>query len=313
MLTLYDFHESTFTAARPLFVACGVFDGVHRGHQALLAKARILADAAGGRAVALSFNPHPLAVLCPEHAPAMIATVPMRLRLLSAAGLGGCVMLNFNRAMSEMAPEDFFTFILEKLPHIQGFVVGEDWRFGCRQSGDAALLSDLAARRKREAVIVPPVIHDGRKISSTRIRAALRAGDLDLAQTLLGRPFGICGIVQHGRQIGRTLGVPTANLLPGGKNPVPPGSYAARVILNDTPHPASVYCGSRPTYQDSPGEYYVEAHLLDGSYNLYGQEITVELLRFLRPETKFPDEAALRAGIRNDLEMAKTFFRKTVP
>lgn len=309
MLTLYDFHESTFTAGRPLFVACGFFDGVHRGHQALLAQTRRLADDAGGRAAALSFSPHPLELLAPAQAPALLSPVNLRLKLLAENGMDGCILLNFDRAMSALPPAGFIDFLFGKFPNICGLVSGTDWRFGCRQAGDAEILRTLAAERAFSLTVLPPVLHAGEKISSSRIRAELRAGNLDAAAAMLGRPFTVLGEVRPGRQIGRTLGVPTANLLPPGKNPLPPGSYAARAVLDDgTAHPASAYAGSRPTYQDTES-YYVECHLLDGKHDLYGRELRVEFLRQIRPEMKFRSETELRERIHADLDAAREFFR----
>lgn len=308
MLTLYDFHERAFTSGRPLWVACGVFDGVHRGHQALLRRARELAAAGGGRAVALSFSPHPLAVVAPGRAPALLTPVPLRLRLLAAAGAAGCVLLNFRPAMSAMAPGEFVEYLLGRFPRVRGFVVGADWRFGQGQAGDAGLLTRIAGLTGREVAVVPPVLYGDEKISSSRIRAALKRGDLEEAAAMLGRPFTVLGEVLHGRQIGRTLGAPTANLQPGGLNPLAPGSYAARATVDGVTHPASAYAGSRPTYQGDSPEYYVEVHLLDGAFDLYGREMTVEFLRFLRPEMKLRGPEELRQRIHADFAAARAYF-----
>lgn len=307
MITIYEFTEATFTADAPLFLACGIFDGVHRGHQMLLTQTIKLAQKNHGYAVALTIHPHPRSILTPTNAPAMLSTPSMRNNLFTTLGLDGSVLINFTRQFSELAPEEFFALLLRKLPRLRGLVVGADWRFARQQSGDVTCLKKLTAEKKLELLVVDPVFYADEKISSTRIRNALKNGDFVNAEKMLGRKFFLRGAVIGGRQIARRLGFPTANLSFNGISPLPNGSYLAQTTFKGKNYLSTAYIGTRPTYQANDGSYVVEVFILDADFNLYGQEIDVHFWQKLRDETKFADENALRQAIANDVEKTRQF------
>jgi riboflavin kinase / FMN adenylyltransferase len=287
--------------AAPLALAVGVFDGVHLGHQAVLAEARARAAAAGGRAWALTFDPHPRQVLHPDRAPDRLTPETMKDEALAAAGMDGALVLAFTPELAGLEAEAFLEGLAARLPPLCAVVTGANWRFGHRARGTPALLRACAARLGFEAVAVPPVAFDGAPVSSTRIRAAVRAGRMEEAAAMLGRPFALRGPVEHGRAIGRTLGFPTANIdALRGFHP-PHGVYAARVELDGAHHPAGVYIGRRPTY-GAEGHPALEAYVMDFDGDLYGRTLTVELLRRLRGDRAFPSPEALRDQIALDLD-----------
>jgi riboflavin kinase / FMN adenylyltransferase len=292
-------------AAAPLALAVGVFDGVHLGHQAVLAEARARAAAVGGQAWALTFEPHPRQVLHPERAPDRITPEALKDEALAAAGMAGALVLPFTPELAAREAEAFLESLAAALPPLCAVVTGANWRFGREARGTPALLRACARRLGFEAIAVPPVTLDGAPVSSTRIRAAVRAGRMEDAAAMLGRPFALRGPVEHGRAIGRTLGFPTANLdALRGLHP-PHGVYAARVELDGARHPAGVYIGRRPTY-GAEGHPALEVYVMDFKGDLYGRTLTVDLLRHLRGDRAFPNPEALREQIALDLEAVRS-------
>lgn len=292
-------------------IALGFFDGVHRGHGALLRRAKELAQQRGISAACLTFDRHPGAFL--GKPAGQINTTAERAWLMqSLYDMDEVLVLHFDEQLMHTPWETFAERLLDEYA-AAGLVCGEDYRFGDRAQGTAERLRAYAAQRGVSCEIVAPVLEGGTPVSSTRIRAALEAGELAAANELLGHPHLITGVVEHGKQMGRQLGFPTANLAIAPELLVPrKGVYAARVTLPDGSKRIGVTnIGLRPTVEDS-NRANVEPWLLDFSGDLYGQCIRVELLEFLRPETKFESVDALRAQVMADGDRARELLEGRV-
>ena len=275
--------------------ALGFFDGVHLGHQALLRECRRIAGETGLDAGAVTFGSHPDRLVFGA-APVLINTPADReLLLREIGGVRRVVTLPFDRELRAMA-WDAFLDMLRETYDAAGFVCGEDFRFGFRGLGTALTLASYCRERGLPWAVVPEQLCRGERISSTRIRQLLEMGDMEQAAEFLGHPHILTGIVIRGRQLGRRLGIPTANLaLPQELAQLRYGVYACRVRLEGSAYAAVTNVGTRPTV-DGRG-ITVEPWILDYSGDLYGREIRLEFLRFLRPERKFPDLDALKAEI----------------
>ncbi len=292
---------------RPLHLALGVFDGVHIGHQAVIARAVKAAKADGGIAGMLTFEPHPIRVIAPEKAPkSLLATLEHKAEIVSKLGVGLFVPLHFDAALAAMSPTEFISRLFTASPRT--LAVGEDWRFGRQRGGDVTLLRHEAITRGFRLEAVPPVMLDGERISSTRIRQAIRDGNLTAAQHMLGRPYSLSGNVIAGRQLGRTLGFPTANLNTADAQLPPDGVWIARALLADGRSiPSVANLGTRPTVDGI--SHLLEVHLFDFNEDLYSQTVEIQFEKFLRPEMKFLSLEALKAQIQTDTISAKEFFR----
>ena len=290
----------------PLHLALGVFDGVHLGHQAVIAAARQRAGALGGSCGVVTFDPHPIRVLAPERAPRqLLASLEHKARLLGRLDMAFLLALEFNRALAEMSAEDFLQWLVCET-NIATLAVGEDWRFGKARQGDVALLRQAGAARGFEVVSVAPVMHDGERISSTRIRQTIRDGAMNRAAEMLGRSYSVEGVVAEGRQLGRTLGFPTANVVLGEEQLPPDGVWAVRGFLEEQSWNGVANLGNRPTVDGA--NHTLEVHLFNYSANLYGRRLEVEFVHHLRDERKFASLDELRAQITVDSEMARRFF-----
>jgi riboflavin kinase/FMN adenylyltransferase len=286
----------------------GNFDGLHRGHQAIVERARAAAVARGGRVVALTFHPHPLAVLAPERAAPMIQSLHDRLAGLRELGVDVVVAQRFTRTFASLAPEEFVErFLLGSLGLLH-VVVGYNVTFGRGRAGTADTLAALGARLGFEVETVGPVTVDGVAVSSSAIRKALGAGDVERAAALLGRTHRLRGRVVAGERRGRTLGFPTANLHVPARVLVPAhGVYAVRAHLSGAaPQPAVLNIGVRPTFGEARRT--IEAHLLDWDGDCYGRWLEIELVARLRGEQRFDGPEALRAAIAADVAHARRLF-----
>lgn len=292
-------------------VTVGNFDGVHRGHLALVARAVALAAARGVPAVALTFDPHPAAVLRPEAAPGLLQTLDDRVAALRAAGVDDVVVRRFDAALAALDPAAFVADVLVGELGAGAVVVGENFRFGRGAAGDVARLRELGAATGLAVEAVPLVGGDGAAVSSSALRAALAAGDVAAVAAGLGRPYALEGEVVRGDGRGRTIGVPTANVAVGADRALPgDGVYACRVTGTDAAGapvagPAVVNVGRRPTF-DGAGRT-VEAHLLDAGpdLDLYGGRLRLEPVARIRGEQRFPGPEALVARIREDVAEAR--------
>ena len=287
-------------------VTVGNFDGVHRGHRELIAAARRGADAAGGPAVAVTFDPPPAALLNPQPDKATpLTTYADRAALLHAAGADHVVVLGTDAGLLSLSPEAFFEDVIAGLFRARAVAEGYNFRFGRGRAGDVAALRALCIRSGVSFTEVPPLLADGEPVSSSRVRAALVAGDVTAAAALLGRPYRIAGVVETGAKRGRTLGFPTANL--GGVPTLLPavGVYAVRAEATDgSSHPAAANVGPNPTFGDDARK--IEVHLIDFAGDLYGQPLAVEFVQRLRDTRPFAGAGELVAQLKRDIAAAKT-------
>ena len=280
-------------------VAIGAFDGVHRGHQALIGRALARAKTLGCEAVVLGFEPLPREFFGRGGPLPRLTTAREKIALTQALGIDRLGLLRFNAALSNTSAEDFVQQILVGRLGAREVWIGPDFRFGHGRRGDVAMLRDLGAELGFSAHAIEPVLIDGERVSSTRIRAALLAGDHALARSLLGRDFAIGGRVIHGQKLGRTLGYPTANIALRKRLPPVHGIYAVRVSgagLRDWPSVASL--GTRPTVNGR--ELLLEAHLFDFDGDLYGQRLRVDFVGKIRDEARFANLDDLTARMHLD-------------
>ena len=286
----------------PTAVTIGKFDGVHVGHRGVIDLLEQVAAERGLTSAVVTFDRHPLAVLRPGSVPRALVSNRQKRELLEAAGVAATLMLTFDDELRSLTPAQFVDRILVGALHARVVFVGDDFRFGIRGSGTVDTLRELGAERGLEVVSIDDVrLGGGRRASSTWIRELLEAGDVKRAGELLGREPAVRGIVVHGEQRGRELGFPTANLAPDSEGYVPAdGVYAARVLVGDTTYPAAVSVGHNPTFEGVP-EKQVEAHLLDVSLDLYGQELTVMFVDWVRGNVAFEGVDALVEHIRADV------------
>ena len=299
--------QSRGIAAPGVAVAIGNFDGVHRGHQALLRTVVDKAPALAARPAILTFDPHPARVLSPDRAPPLLVTPERKLELLALSGVEVAVLEPFTEALAALSPEAFARDILANALGARLVCVGWDFTFGQKRAGTPEHLRAFGERLGFSVEVVEPVEVDGAVCSSTRIRALVGDGRVEDAATLLGRPFEIEGTVVRGAGRGRTIGVPTANVAPEAEVLPKTGVYGATVLLPDGSRArAVVNIGTAPTFTAGASAVTVEAHLLDfprpgGSGDLYGQRVRLELRFRLREERRFPSVDALVAQIRDDL------------
>jgi len=285
-------------------VCIGAFDGLHRGHRALVRHAVERARALGVEAVALSFEPLPREFFAPAAPPPRLNLPRAKFEGLRALGADRVGLLRFDARLAAMSAEAFADTVLARRLGAREVHVGPEFRFGHRRAGDLATLQRCGAVHGFVAEEIPALAIDGERVSSTRIRAALQAGEFDAATRLLGQPYAIGGRVVRGRQLGRTLGYPTANLRFGGKTPALRGIYATRVHgVGARPWDAVSSFGTRPTVGGV--EPLLEAHLFDFDGDLYGHRIEVEFVAKLRDEEKFPDLPALVAQMDQDAARAR--------
>jgi riboflavin kinase / FMN adenylyltransferase len=292
----------------PICLAIGVFDGLHLGHRAVLEQAVQSAKAAEGTAVVVTFDPHPASVLRPMQAPALLTPTPHKLKLLAGLGVTHTLVQRFDQRFAGILPADFILQLTTACRPLKQICVGEDWSFGKGRSGDLKLLQLLGHTLRFEAVGVPAIVVKGEVVSSTAIRAALAAGELEHVQQLLGRPYSILGAVQAGRQLGRTIQFPTANISPRRYQLPPNGVYVVTVEHAGHIFGGIANLGVRPTIEANATERILEVHLFDFEGDLVGAELEVSLHHYLRPEQKFDSLEALKAQIAQDAATARTMF-----
>jgi riboflavin kinase / FMN adenylyltransferase len=298
--------EDLAALGAPLHLALGVFDGVHIGHQAVIQRAVQAANRSGGLAGMLTFEPHPIRVIAPQKAPSsLLETLEHKTRAVANYGVQLFIPLRFDLEFSKMEATEFISRLLQA--PVKTLAVGEDWRFGHNRSGDVTFLKNAAEQHGFILEAVPPVMHDGERVSSTRIRQAIRDGNLQAAAHMLGRPYAVCGTVMEGQKLGRTLGFPTANLATGEAQLPPDGVWAVRVGLPDGRCLSAVAnLGVRPTVGSE--HRLLEVHLFDFSADLYGQELEVTFQKHLRAEMKFSSLETLRQQIAKDAATARDFL-----
>jgi len=287
-------------------VTVGMFDGVHRGHRALLDRVAAEAAQRGVPAAAVTFDRHPLAVLRPGSEPPLLTTLDRKVELLGQAGMAVVLVLEFTPELSQVGAENFATDVLFDGLAARAVVVGENFRFGHKAAGDPALLADLGRPRGIEVVAVPLHAEAGEVVSSTRVRAELAAGDVEAAAASLGRPYAVEGEVVAGdRRGGPLLGIPTANLAPTPGIALPAdGVYAGHLTdgADEVARPAAVSVGTNPQFGT---ERRVEAHVLDFEGDLYGHRVALAFTHHLRGQAVFDGPDALAAQMRADIDRAR--------
>ena len=281
----------------PVYLAIGIFDGVHRGHQALIEEARADARKTGGTAVVMTFEPHPMMFFRRAEAPLRLSSPRHKELLLARQGATHLAVLPFEAARAGQTAEEFVEDLRAACRPLGGIVVGANWKFGKGRGGDVALLKRMGGF---EVDGIPAVAIDGEVISSTAIRLAIANGNLEFAEKALGRPYAVFGRVVPGRKMGQKLGFPTANVETAGLQLPPDGVYAAGVRIGDKTFRGIANLGLRPTVS-TDHQRVLEVHLFDFEGDLYGMEIEVEFLRFIRGEKKFASVEDLREQIARDI------------
>lgn len=283
----------------------GTFDGVHLGHWTVLQEIRARAEATGRRSVLVTFDPHPLRIVRPEHAPRLLTTPLEKKEILAESGLDWAVFLTFTGALSRYEPRRFVEEILVGRLGVEELVIGYDHGFGRDREGDPGTLEQIGRELGFSVDVVAPVAADGAAVSSSRIRQLLADGDVVTARACLGRPYSIRGVVVRGDGRGKGLGFPTANLqIAGSDKLIPPqGIYAVRGVLRSGTYAGALHLGPRPTFKGSPPS--IELHLIDFDRDIYGEEVRVDFVEQLRGVEPFTTVDALVAQIRVDVEKAR--------
>jgi riboflavin kinase / FMN adenylyltransferase len=290
---------------RPAYLTMGAFDGVHRGHQALIGAMTAEAHAAGCAAVVVTFLPHPSVVLRGRRPLFYLSTPEEKAEYLSALQVDALVTHPFNTEVASIRAADFVTRLVQQA-RLRVLWCGEDFALGHNREGNVEFLRTEGERQGFTVRVQPPVLIDGEIISSTRIRQTLRDGAVEQAARYLGRPFRLTGEVVQGAQRGRQLGIPTANVAVSDERATPAvGVYACHAYHAAGHAPAVVNIGFRPTFEGSEPRPIIEAHLLDFSGDLYGQRLSLDFVARLRPEMKFPGVDALLTQIKQDIMQAR--------
>jgi riboflavin kinase/FMN adenylyltransferase len=306
-------HCNESRAAEASVVTVGKFDGVHRGHQALLSATRVDAAAQGVRAGVLTFDRHPAEVLRPDAAPPYLTPLPEKLRLLDAAGMDFCIVLRLDDGILTWSADEFVDRAIVGCAGARRVITGPDFQYGRGRTGTTATLATAGDARGFMVRALAPVLMDGRRVSSYAIREALTAGDLPLAEAMLGRRYGVEGAVSPGRRLGRTLGFPTANLAFDYPTALPShGVYAVTASWDGETHPAVASLGVRPTVESGPAPVVLEVFVLDWSGDLYGKRLRVTFISRLRDEERFSSLDALTRQMHGDVEDARRILAGVV-
>ncbi len=287
------------------WLTIGAFDGVHRGHQQIIRSLVKGANASGGKAVVVTFFPHPAELLNGVNGPFYLTTPEERETLIRQMGVDEVMTIPFTTEFAQKSANDF----IHDLHHQQPFVsllVGPDFHFGSGQQGDTALLADLGTELGFNLETLPPFLVDEQVVSSSRIRQEVLKRQMVKVARLLGRWYAVSGEVVHGDGRGKHIGIPTANVSAWQKRLIPPsGVYAARVELEQDKLPAVLNIGNRPTFYFPPAEQTVEVHILDFQDDIYGKTIQVEFIEFIRAEKRFESAAELTEQIHRDIQQTR--------
>jgi riboflavin kinase / FMN adenylyltransferase len=292
----------------PLFLAIGVFDGVHLGHQAVISTSARHAKEENGTPVVVTFDPHPVKVLRPDSAPHLLTATQHKIALIRDLGVAHLLVLHFDRAFAATSPEDFVRQLVENAKPLREICVGHEWSFGKGRAGNLALLKNLGQAHDFNVIGVATVQVNGEVVSSTAIRRAVEEGNLVKATQMLGREYTILGTVIRGEQLGRKLGFPTANLSAHSEQFPPSGVYVVEARMTGRLYRGVANLGFRPTVAEGKPERLLELHLFDLDREIYGEELDVRFLRYLRPEQKFADLDALKGQIAADVRQARESF-----
>jgi riboflavin kinase/FMN adenylyltransferase len=304
----HGLHPSGSPASAPHAVTIGNFDGLHRGHQAMLARLKEAAAQRGLPSCVLTFEPHPREFFNPAQAPARLSSLREKSELIRAACIDRLHVCRFNKSFSSLSPAEFIERVLINTLGTRWLLVGDDFRFGAGRAGDFALLKEAGAQLGFEVESLPTVSVENKRASSTAVREALAAGDMQHARELLGRPYSISGHVMHGDKLGRQIGFPTANIQLQHNRPPLSGIFAVEVYgLNGAPLQGVASLGTRPTVHEN-GRPTLEVFIFNFRDDLYGQRLHVDFLKKLRDEEKYPDLDSLIAQINRDVDNARAYF-----
>jgi riboflavin kinase/FMN adenylyltransferase len=292
----------------PLHLAAGFFDGVHLGHQEVLRSARQGAAADGGLAVVVTFDRHPADIIRPGTAPRLLTSTRHKALLMERLGAAAMLVIPFDEAMAATAADAFVGSLVRAARPLASISCGRDWTFGHARGGNRELLAVLGSRAGFAVHAVAPVLLDGEPVSSTRVRLAIEAGDFVGAARLLGRGYSILGEVIKGRQLGRRLGFPTANLVLEAEQLPPVGVYAVRAVLDGRLLDGVANLGLRPTIEDGCLTRHFEVHLFDFAGDIYGRPLDVRFVARLRDEVRFDSLDALKAQIADDTRRARALL-----
>ena len=301
----------------PLALTIGNFDGVHLGHQAILSRLKSISHQFGLAACVMTFEPHPREFFAPDQASTRLTSLREKLEQLATSSIDYVRVYRFNRDFAKISPQAFVSQILLKDHAVRWLLIGDDFRFGARRAGDYTLLQQFSKTMNFEVEKMHSVLIAGERVSSTRIREALKSGDLQTAQRFLGRPYSISGRVVHGDKLGATLGFPTANIrILQNRLPLS-GIFAVRVRGTDKFSPQReidgvASLGTRPTVHDN-SKPVLEIHLFDFNKSIYGHHLHVDFLHKLRDEEKFADIATLVRRIARDVTEAKNTCKRYIP
>jgi len=294
------------TGREPICATIGNFDGVHLGHQAILASVIGAAKQRSSPSLLISFDPHPLAVVAPSRGPKLLQTRRQKLEALEATRLDGILMLPFDRELAALTGEEFFGGYLAQRIRFATVHVGSNFRFGRARGGDIRLLQTIGAELLFSVIAVPPVTVNGEPVSSSAIRTAIDEGDVAKARAFLGRPFAVTGEVVRGEGRGRTLGFPTANVAVDNETVPRRGVYVTETVAFSSRFPSITNVGVRPTFGGTT--LAVESHLIDVHEDLYGERVEVRFLARLRDEATFAGPTELADQLARDHAAATSYF-----
>jgi riboflavin kinase / FMN adenylyltransferase len=299
----------------PCALTIGNFDGVHRGHQALLKKLVETAKEQNIPSCVMTFEPHPIEYFAPEKAPARILSLRDKLEALAEVGIDKVWVIHFNQDFANLSPEEFVKNILVDGLQVQSILIGDDFHYGAKRAGNFSSLVEAGIQYGFSVASMPTLEENQVRISSSATRSSLAQGNLKLARQLLGRPYMLSGHVLHGQKLGRTLGFPTLNISLANKThprkPAAQGIFIAQVHgLSDNPLPAVASLGQRPTVDDS-GRYLLEVHIFNFKQFVYGKLVRIELIEKIRDEEKYNDLETLQNAINQDAAIAKNYFEIT--
>lgn len=306
--TSFDFGQGA--TVRRSVVTIGAYDGVHRGHQAVIEQVRQQAQTLDARSIVVTFDRHPASVVRPESAPLLLTDLDQKLELLAATGIDATCIVKFDESSSREVPSDFVKRVLVDGLSAKRIIIGEDFHFGHKRGGNVAMLRELGPKFDFDVVPIELIARgDGvdEPVSSTAIRRALAGGQVELATQLLGHHFEVRGVVVHGDERGKTIGFPTANIEVPKVICIPAdGVYAGVMTRNDgTKNHCAINLGRRPTFYEHTDHSLLEAHLLDFDGDLYGQSVRVSFSNFLRGERKFENIDALKMQLKLDVEQTR--------
>ena len=299
----------------PCALTIGNFDGVHRGHQALLKKLVQTAKAQNLQSCVMTFEPHPIEYFAPEKAPTRILSLRDKLKALASVGIDQVLVVHFNQHFANLSPDEFVKTILVQGLQVKSILIGDDFHYGAKRAGNFSSLQAAGKDNGFSVERMDTLLESNERISSSAIRKALEQGHLEQARQLLGRPYLLSGHVLHGQKLGRTLGFPTLNISLANKlhrrKPAAEGIFIAQVHgLSDNPLPAVASLGQRPTVDDS-GRYLLEVHIFNFNQSVYGKLVQIELIEKIRDEAKYNDLEALQNAIWQDALAAKNYFEIT--